>query len=58
MYIALDQSPLRLSAFKLQDAMTSSQRLIQALTVHYLSAAILGAGMSNFITHPFVTFRK
>ncbi|KAJ8737284.1 hypothetical protein PYW07_000555 [Mythimna separata] len=44
MYIALDQSPLRLSAFKLHDMMTSSERLTHALTVHYLSAAILGAG--------------
>ncbi|CAH2103450.1 unnamed protein product [Euphydryas editha] len=44
MYIALDESPLRLSAFQLQDVMTSSERLTHALTVHYLSAAILGAG--------------
>ncbi|KAM3969019.1 vacuolar protein sorting 13B [Aphomia sociella] len=44
MYIALDQSPLRLSAFRLQDMMTSPERLTHALTVHYLSAAILGAG--------------
>ncbi|XP_022832298.1 uncharacterized protein LOC111360569 [Spodoptera litura] len=44
MYIALDQSPLRLSAFKLHDMMTSAERLTHALTVHYLSAAILGAG--------------
>ncbi|XP_041987845.1 vacuolar protein sorting-associated protein 13B isoform X2 [Aricia agestis] len=44
MYIALDQSPLRLSAFTLTDMMTSPERLTHALTVHYLSAAILGAG--------------
>ncbi|XP_037868646.1 uncharacterized protein LOC101746464 isoform X2 [Bombyx mori] len=44
MYIALDQSPLRLSAFELRDMMTSTERLTHALTVHYLSAAILGAG--------------
>ncbi|KAI8430531.1 hypothetical protein MSG28_000768 [Choristoneura fumiferana] len=44
MYIALDQSPLRLSAFQLEDMMTSTERLTHALTVHYLSAAILGAG--------------
>ncbi|CAH0578321.1 unnamed protein product [Chrysodeixis includens] len=44
MYIALDQSPLRLSSFKLHDMMTSAERLTHALTVHYLSAAILGAG--------------
>ncbi|XP_052752571.1 intermembrane lipid transfer protein VPS13B isoform X4 [Galleria mellonella] len=44
MYIALDQSPLRLSAFRLQDMVTSPERLTHALTVHYLSAAILGAG--------------
>ncbi|VVC87784.1 unnamed protein product [Leptidea sinapis] len=43
MYIALDQSPLRLSAFQLQDMMTTTGRLTHALTVHYLSAAILGA---------------
>ncbi|XP_028176967.1 uncharacterized protein LOC114364842 [Ostrinia furnacalis] len=44
MYIALDQSPLRLGAFRLQRVMTSAERLTHALTVHYLSAAILGAG--------------
>ncbi|XP_045784582.1 vacuolar protein sorting-associated protein 13B [Maniola jurtina] len=44
MYIALDECSLRLSAFQLQDVMTSSGRLTHALTVHYLSAAILGAG--------------
>lgn len=48
MYIALDESPLRLSAFQLQDVMTSSERLTHALTVHYLSAAILGAGKIYF----------
>lgn len=48
MYIALDQSPLQLSAFKLHDMMTSSERLTHALTVHYLSAAILGAGRSMY----------
>lgn len=50
MYIALDQSPLRLSAFKLHDMMTSAERLTHALTVHYLSAAILGAG-ELFLQH-------
>ncbi|XP_049885072.1 intermembrane lipid transfer protein VPS13B isoform X3 [Pectinophora gossypiella] len=44
MYIALDQSPLHLSTFKLQNMFTSRERLAHALTVHYLSAAILGAG--------------
>ncbi|XP_064076371.1 intermembrane lipid transfer protein VPS13B [Vanessa tameamea] len=44
MYIALDESPLRLSAFQINDAMTSFEGLKHALTVHYLSAAILGAG--------------
>lgn len=50
MYIALDQSPLRLSAFKLHDMMTSAERLTHALTVHYLSAAILGAGTNKHKT--------
>ncbi|XP_068617900.1 intermembrane lipid transfer protein VPS13B isoform X2 [Battus philenor] len=44
MYIALDQSPLRLGAFQLRDVMTSIERLTHALTVHYLSAALLSAG--------------
>ncbi|XP_050360676.1 intermembrane lipid transfer protein VPS13B isoform X2 [Nymphalis io] len=44
MYIALDESPLRLSTFQLQDAITSFEALTHALTVHYLSAVILGAG--------------
>ncbi|XP_052746449.1 intermembrane lipid transfer protein VPS13B isoform X2 [Bicyclus anynana] len=43
-YIALDESPLRLSAFQLQNVMTTRAQLTHALTVHYLSAAILGAG--------------
>lgn len=50
MYIALDQSPLRLGAFKLQHVCTSVERLTHALTVHYLSAAILGAGESILMT--------
>lgn len=53
MYIALDQSPLRLSAFKLHDMMTSAERLTHALTVHYLSAAILGAG-ELFLQHSII----
>ncbi|XP_045489894.1 vacuolar protein sorting-associated protein 13B isoform X1 [Pieris rapae] len=44
MYIALDQSPLHLSEFELLYVMTTQENLIRALTVHYLSAAILGAG--------------
>ncbi|XP_048004674.1 vacuolar protein sorting-associated protein 13B-like [Leguminivora glycinivorella] len=44
MYIALDQSPLCLSAFQQTDMVTCAERLTHALTVHYLSAAILGAG--------------
>ncbi|CAK1554618.1 unnamed protein product [Leptosia nina] len=44
MYIALDQSPLLLSEFELLYVMTSQENLVRALTVHYLSAAILGAG--------------
>ncbi|CAG4983945.1 unnamed protein product [Parnassius apollo] len=44
MYIALDQSPLRLGAFRMRDAMTSVEHLTHVLTVHYLSAALLSAG--------------
>lgn len=48
MYIALDQSPLYLNSFQIQNMMTTSERLTHALTVHYLSAAILGAGKCRF----------
>ncbi|KAJ2954658.1 hypothetical protein O0L34_g2954 [Tuta absoluta] len=44
MYIALDQSPLHLNAFTLHHMFTSPECLAHALTVHYLSAAILSAG--------------
>ncbi|CAH2226413.1 jg21235, partial [Pararge aegeria aegeria] len=43
-YIALDESPLCLNKFQLEDVMTSSAKLTHALTVHYLSAALLAAG--------------
>lgn len=45
MYIALDRSQLRLKAFQLQDMMMSAEMLTHALTVHYLSTAVLEAGM-------------
>ncbi|KPJ06308.1 Vacuolar protein sorting-associated protein 13B [Papilio machaon] len=44
MYIALDQSPLRLAAFRQRAMVTSVERLTHAFTVHYLSAALLSAG--------------
>ncbi|XP_072931388.1 intermembrane lipid transfer protein VPS13B isoform X3 [Epargyreus clarus] len=43
-YIALDKSPLRLSAFRLDNVITTPDRLTHELTVHYLSGAIFGAG--------------
>lgn len=44
MYIALGQCPVRLGSFRLTNLMTSPERFLHALTVHYLSAAVLSAG--------------
>ncbi|XP_050295994.1 intermembrane lipid transfer protein VPS13B [Anthonomus grandis grandis] len=44
LYIALDQSPLNFARFERKRLFTSSYRLGHALTMHYLSGAIFGAG--------------
>ncbi|XP_030768330.1 vacuolar protein sorting-associated protein 13B-like isoform X2 [Sitophilus oryzae] len=44
MYIALDQSPLQFSKFERRRIFTTPYRLGHALTMHYLSGAIFGAG--------------
>lgn len=44
LYIALDRSPLQFSAFERKNIMTNSYRLGHALTMHYISGAIFGAG--------------
>ncbi|XP_076265664.1 vacuolar protein sorting 13B isoform X3 [Rhynchophorus ferrugineus] len=43
-YIALDQSPLQFSKFERKRLYTTPYRLGHALTMHYLSGAIFGAG--------------
>ncbi|XP_066257341.1 intermembrane lipid transfer protein VPS13B isoform X1 [Euwallacea similis] len=44
MYIALDQSPLQFAKFERRRVLTTSYRFGHALTMHYLSGAIFGAG--------------
>nr|CAI5821779.1 unnamed protein product [Callosobruchus analis] len=44
LYIALDQSPLQFSKFERRRLLTTPYRLGHALTMHYLSGAIFGAG--------------
>ena len=44
MYIALDRSPLQFTQFSRRSLCTTSYDLDHALTMHYLSGAIFGAG--------------
>lgn len=44
MYIALDRSPLQFNKFERKNLTTTPYRLGQALTLHFLSDAIFGAG--------------
>lgn len=45
LYLALDHSPLYFSNFEKKNILTTSYRLGNAITMHYLSGAIFGAGM-------------
>lgn len=44
LYVALDHSPLYFSTFERKNILTTPYRLGNALTMHYLSGAIFGAG--------------
>ncbi|KAI4504385.1 hypothetical protein M0802_000856 [Mischocyttarus mexicanus] len=44
LYVALDHSPLYFSTFERKNILTTTYRLGNALTMHYLSGAIFGAG--------------
>lgn len=44
LYVALDHSPLYFSTFERRNFMSTPYRLGNALTMHYLSGAIFGAG--------------
>jgi len=50
LYVALDHSPLYFGTFERKNLLTTPYRLGNALTMHYLSGAIFGAGRSIF-TH-------
>lgn len=45
LYVALDHSPLYFGTFEKKNILTTPYRLGNALTMHYLSGAIFGAGM-------------
>ncbi|XP_066581689.1 intermembrane lipid transfer protein VPS13B isoform X2 [Prorops nasuta] len=44
LYVALDHSPLHFGTFEKKNLLTTPYRLGNALTMHYLSGAIFGAG--------------
>lgn len=44
LYVALDHSPLYFNVFEKKNFLTTPYRLGNALTMHYLSGAIFGAG--------------
>jgi len=44
LYVALDHSPLYFGIFERKNLLTTPYRLGNALTMHYLSGAIFGAG--------------
>ena len=46
LYLALDHSPLHFGTFEKNNLLTTPYRLGNALTMHYLSGAIFGAGKS------------
>lgn len=47
LYVALDHSPLYFGVFERKNLLTTPYRLGNALTMHYLSGAIFGAGRSR-----------
>lgn len=47
LYVALDHSPLYFGTFERKNLLTTPYRLGNALTMHYLSGAIFGAGRSH-----------
>lgn len=49
LYIALDHSPLYFGIFERKNLLTTPYRLGNALTMHYLSGAIFGAGQYTSI---------
>lgn len=49
LYVALDHSPLYFGIFERKNLLTTPYRLGNALTMHYLSGAIFGAGRYTFI---------
>lgn len=51
LYLALDHSPLYFSSFEKKNILTTSYRLGNAITMHYLSGAIFGAGMKIIIIY-------
>lgn len=48
LYVALDHSPLYFGTFEKTNLLTTPYRLGNALTMHYLSGAIFGAGNKFF----------
>lgn len=46
LYVALDHSPLYFGTFEKKNVLTTPYRLGNALTMHYLSGAIFGAGIT------------
>lgn len=53
LYVALDHSPLYFGTFEKKNILTTPYRLGNALTMHYLSGAIFGAGIKIILFYFF-----
>lgn len=56
LYVALDHSPLYFGIFERKNLLTTPYRLGNALTMHYLSGAIFGAGRQYIYTQNTLIF--
>lgn len=55
LYVALDHSPLYFGTFERKNLLTTPYRLGNALTMHYLSGAIFGAGQLRIYAQIFIS---
>lgn len=56
LYVALDHSPLYFGTFEKKNILTTPYRLGNALTMHYLSGAIFGAGIKRTLSAFYNTY--
>lgn len=53
LYVALDHSPLYFGAFERENLVTTTGGLANALTMHYISGALFGAGKNSYWSNKF-----